>query len=97
MSVKGKIVYPNGKQPKYVNGAFGGINNRGEFVANFFYELGVTPDEFEIQDNSIETFVPSKDMPTKTVEFSMFMSLETAKSIVAWMEANIKAAEGGDQ
>ncbi len=97
MSVKGKIVYPNGKQPKYINGAFGGVNGRGEFVANFFYELGVTPEEFEVDDNLIESFVNADCSPTKTVEFSMFMSLDTAKSIVAWMQANINAAESNEK
>lgn len=92
---KVKINYADDFNTVYVNGAFGGFNNKGDFVMNLFYENIMLPKESKlfVKDNNVmeEFIVP--EIIERDVVSSISMSLETAKSIRDWLNANIEQKE----
>ena len=50
-SIKYKYIFRDDYNPKYANGAYGGLTPRGEISINFFYERPALPNE---QIHSIE-------------------------------------------
>lgn len=92
MEIKGSIIYPDTKNVEYVNGAFGSLNNHGEFLIHFFKDVNNLPKELTV---SIENGKAPKDIFnndngfTRNVVSSIILSPEVAKGIAEWMLNNI--------
>lgn len=48
-----KYIFDNEYNPKYVNGAYGGVGPQGEVVINFYFERGAMPKKIcqEVDNN----------------------------------------------
>ena len=93
--MKVKINYPDGFNTKYINGAFGGFNGKGDFVMNLFYENIMLPQQSKlitINDIVQEEFIAPENIERNVIS-SISMSLETAKSIRDWLSVNIEQKE----
>lgn len=90
--IRSKIVYNDESKLKYINGSFGGLNSKGEFLMYLFCESVNAPTESEIMaddDNAIETFIDNDVKIVKNIEASVIMTQETALSIYEWLGRNL--------
>jgi hypothetical protein len=79
-------------------GVFGGLSNNGLLNANFFTDRAILPkyQNIEIDDegNQIGKPVDEKDGDMlREVQVGVVMDINTAKSIVAWMNSKIEEFE----
>lgn len=96
MEINGKIVYPEGWSPEYVNGVFGGINNHGEIIINFIRDVNFMPNSVKVvlEDGKApnDVFADQQGF-TRNVVNSIMVSHETAKAIAEWILRTAQQAE----
>lgn len=99
--IKFKYIFEEDYNPKYVNGAFGGVSPLGEIIVNFYLERIPLPyeDIHELNDNGQIGIMKERkpeDFNTimiRYIQSGIVLSLEQAKSIHSWLGNNIKEAE----
>ena len=99
--LKCKYIFNDDYNPKYVNGAQGGINPQGEIIINFYLERNALPNsltiEFEENKNTpkeIET--EPKDLNNSFVRYienGVILNYQTAKEIHKWLGNHIEQLE----
>jgi len=90
--INGKIVFIENETPKFTNGSFGQVNEKGDFIMHFFHEYPDNPDSFKLvfDDNGAVTQSFEEQVPSKRVHTSLVMNVETAKSIADWINRNVE-------
>jgi len=96
-----KYIFSHDYNPKYVNGAYGGITAKGEITVNFFLERQGLPitQTYEVSDegklvNEIKT--NPDDLMGSMVRFvdtGIILNLNSAKTIVNWLTEKIDLLE----
>lgn len=97
--IEGKIIYTDNSQTNYVNGAFGSINQNGDFIINFFFEQPDNISNFTINfdENNIPNQIFNDNGIVKTVLSKIVLNVNTAKSIAQWINTNIEAYENNPE
>ncbi|MCL2712289.1 MAG: hypothetical protein FWD37_03325 [Methanomassiliicoccaceae archaeon] len=100
-----KYKFKEDYNPVYVNGAYGGVNGRGEIMVHFFTERHPIPYEVtnEMFDNKLGKeikVVTSRDKDSENrnlmlriVETGIILDLNSAKEFHAWLGENIRIRE----
>jgi len=94
--IKTKYIFSENYNPKYANGAIGGVNPFGEIVINFYFERaplpisqtmehGVSAEPIKIA----ETPSDLKDSTVRVVENGVILNYDTAVVIKKWLETHI--------
>ncbi len=100
--LKCKYIFDKGYNPKYINGAQGGINPLGEIVINFYLERSALPvsQTYELPDGSMksakEIEAEPKDLQNsfvRVIENGVIMNYQTAKEIHRWLGMHIEKLE----
>lgn len=100
--VKCKYLFDKSYNPKYINGAQGGVSPSGEVVINFYLERSALPisQTYEISDqepttaNEIEVEpIDLKNSFVRVIENGIIMNYQTAKEIHKWLGQHIKSLE----
>ncbi|MEA3445307.1 MAG: hypothetical protein U9R19_11360 [Bacteroidota bacterium] len=100
--LKCKYIFDKNYNPKYVNGAQGGINPLGEIVVNFYLERAALPvsQTYELSDGTMnsakEISAEPKDLQNsfvRVVENGIVMNYQTAKEIHKWLGQHIEKLE----
>lgn len=97
-----KYIFPYDYNPKYVNGAHGGVSPRGELVMNFYLERPPLPNavSHEINQNGTigaESSVDPGDLNASLVRYvstGAVLSLQTARDLHSWLGDKIRELEG---
>ncbi|MBA7707990.1 hypothetical protein ES703_116877 [subsurface metagenome] len=100
-TVEFKYKFPDDYNPKYVNGAYGGIGPRGELVVNFYLERQPIPKEetYEVTKKGVLGGLLDRtpeDLRSKIIRFiqtGVVLNLESAKIIHKWLGDHIKSLE----
>lgn len=97
---KVKYIFKDDYNPKFINGAYGGISPRGEIVVNFYLERIAIPNSqtFKIVDGKREEQIDSepKDHSKSIVRFvenGIILDYNNAKEIHRWLGEHIKKLE----
>lgn len=97
-----KYIFKEDYNPKYVNGAFGGIGPQGEFMVNFYLERVALPNSqtFEIQEGKRIREIEEERKPSdheqslvRVVENGIIMDYQHAKEIHRWLGEHLKTFE----
>jgi len=97
-----KYIFKDDYNPKYINGAFGGIGPQGEFIVNFYLERVALPNSqtFEIQEGNVFSEIESERKPAdheqslvRVVENGIIMDYQHAKEIHRWLGEHLKTFE----
>lgn len=89
-----RYIFKDDYTPVYANGAYGGVTAHGEIVANFYLERHALPLKELVEVNGSRVQPDGCDRNyVRVVETGVVLSLETAKSISAWLDDKIKQAE----
>lgn len=96
-----KYKFPDDYNPKYVNGAYGGINLQGEIVVNFYFERVPVPNSITHEianDGTLGTPVATdpKDLARSVLRYvqdGVVMNIEVAKQIHDWLGKQIELRE----
>jgi hypothetical protein len=99
--VKFKYKFLDNYNPKYVNGAYGGIGPRGELIINFYLERQPIPKE---ESHSIDQEGGVQELLTRTpedlgqqvirfVETGIVLNYESGKRIHDWLGKHLKSLE----
>ncbi|MGY6742542.1 MAG: DUF3467 domain-containing protein [Cecembia sp.] len=97
-----KYIFKEDYNPKYVNGAFGGMGPQGEFVVNFYLERVALPNSqtFEIQEGKLIREIVEERKPAdheqslvRVVENGIIMDYQHAKEIHRWLGEHLKNFE----
>ena len=99
--MKFKYILPKEYTPNYANGAYGGINPKGEIVINFFVELSAVPqtqiyeiDKKGLLGKKLKTEPENNhDVILRQVNSGVIMNIDTAKKIRDWFDNQIKNFE----
>jgi hypothetical protein len=101
--MKCKYIFPNDYNPKYVNGAQGGISLQGEIVINFYHERLALPNSqtFEVSSNGllgneVQALSEPRDLKESFVRFiqgGVVVNYPAAKEIHRWLGENLKILE----
>ncbi|MDD2229369.1 MAG: hypothetical protein PHY48_08160 [Candidatus Cloacimonetes bacterium] len=94
-----KYIFDDDYNPVYVNGAYGGVTPCGEIVVNFYLERHALPIR-EIVDSSGGGVVLPEGCAhnyVRVIETGVVLSLDSAKSILKWLEQKIQYAENIQQ
>ena len=99
--VKCKYLFKDDFNPKYVNGAQGGINPHGEIIINFFLERGALPisQTYEVtaeNSNPKELSSEPADLNNsfvRVIENGVIMNYQTAKEIHNWLGNHLEQLE----
>ena len=83
--------------PKYVNGAYGGIGPQGELIINFFLERQPIPKEVihklqpdgKLGDPVSQVPDNLKSQVIRFIETGVTMNLESAKRVLAWLQEKV--------
>lgn len=93
--------YPEGFEPRYVNGALGGVSPRGEIIANFFFEKpslptmvahDITPSG-TIGGETIQEPADLRSTFVRAVTAGVILNYENARNLHAWLGEKIKELE----
>lgn len=103
--IKCKYIFDNDYNPKYINGAQGGVNPQGEIIINFYFERNALPNSqtYQIEDSKIaskEIDVEPSDLNNsfvRVVENGVVMNYQTAKEIHKWLGDHLKNLENLEQ
>ncbi len=96
-----KYIFDDDYNPKYVNGAYGGINPQGEIAVNFYVERSPIP-RTEIyslnEDGSLDSPIeiePENHTQNiiRFIETGILLNLENAKKIHQWLGQHITSLE----
>tara|TARA_R110002049_G_scaffold186209_1_gene354479 strand:- start:15 stop:395 length:381 start_codon:yes stop_codon:yes gene_type:complete len=97
-----KYIFDENYNPKYVNGAYGGVNPGGEIVINFYLERTGLPNKqvFAINDQGKGEELIEKREPlnleqsvVRVVENGVILDLARAKDIRDWLGKQIAHLE----
>ncbi|HET6421432.1 MAG TPA: hypothetical protein VFG19_14850 [Geobacteraceae bacterium] len=96
-----KYIFTYDYNPKYVNGAHGGVSPRGELVVNFYLERPPLPNavSHEINPNGTigpEAAVDPEDLNSSLVRYvssGVVLSLQTARDLHSWLGEKIRELE----
>lgn len=97
--IKFKYIFQENYNPKYVNGAFGGISPQGEIVINFYMERVAIPKtqtfgfhEGQILDEIVEERTPQdhEKSVVRVIENGIVLDLAHAELIHDWLAKHIK-------
>lgn len=99
--IKFKYIFDDGYNPKYVNGAYGGVSPMGEIIVNFYLERIPLPKEdiHELYPNGQIGLIKERkpddfnNIMIRYIQNGIVLSLEQAKSIHAWLGNTILEAE----
>jgi hypothetical protein len=101
-TIKCKYIFEKNYNPKYVNGAQGGINPSGEIVINFYLERTALPisQTYELSEDESQTAQEVSSEPddlkesfVRVIENGIIMNYKTAKEIHHWLGQHIKTLE----
>ena len=100
-TVKCKYIFDDNYNPKYVNGLYGGLSPRGEFVVNFFMERKPIPNSqeftFNEENNQIslseEDPQDLQDSLVRFVDTGIVFDYPTAKDMYEWLGSKIAHME----
>ncbi|MEQ6376305.1 hypothetical protein RZN25_05630 [Bacillaceae bacterium S4-13-56] len=100
-----KYKFPEDYNPFYSNGAYGGINPRGEIVMNFYFERNPIPYEEKRFINEKGEFIGEPELEPENhktnviryVSTGVVMNLDSAKSLYDWLGKHIDTLEKEDQ
>ena len=99
-SVKYKYIFKDDYNPKYANGAHGGLTTRGEISVNFFYERPALPNEqiHSIKDGKIGPIISNDPIDNsatlvRVIENGVILNIQTAKQVVNWLQSKIDIIE----
>ncbi len=96
--IKFKYIFSDDYNPKYVNGAYGGIGPRGEIVINFFMERAPMPKSqtYLIENGKQAKELSDKRMPedlqeslVRFVQNGIILDHKNAKEIHKWLGEHI--------
>lgn len=100
-TIKFKYIFSKDYNPKYINGAYGGITGKGEIAVHFYLERPALPNsqthnltkDGKLSDNP--EFEPADLMKSmiRFVDTGIVMDLRTAKDIAQWLDDKIKMLE----
>lgn len=103
--IKCKYIFPDDYNPKYVNGAQGGISIQGEIVINFYLERLALPNSqtFDVTPNGLlGNEIPSLSDPEdlkesfiRYIQGGVVMNYQVAKEIHRWLGENLTKLENG--
>lgn len=99
--IKCKYIFDEDYNPKYINGAQGGINLQGEIVASFYFERAALPisQTYELNEkgaviSELETEPTDlNDSFVRVIENGIIMNYQTAKEIHKWLGEHLKKLE----
>ncbi len=100
--IKSKYIFKADYNPKYVNGAFGGISPQGEFIINFYLERVAIPNSqtFEFENGKLLNEITDEREPkdheqslVRVVENGVIMDYNHAKEIHRWLGEHLKTFE----
>ena len=100
-----KCIFTYDYNPKYANGAHGGISPRGELVVNFYLERPPLPNAVSFginQDGTIgeESVSDPKDLHQTLVRYvsnGVVLSLQTARDLHSWLGEKVRELETLEQ
>ncbi len=100
-----KYIFTYDYNPKYVNGAHGGVSPRGELVVNFYLERQPLPNavSHEINQNGTigaESSIEPGDLHASLVRYvttGVVLSLQTARDLHGWLGEKIRELEALEQ
>lgn len=101
-NIKFKYKFDKKYNPKYVNGAHGGINPNGEIIINFYLERTAIPNSqtFEVIGDTInrEKIIQNEPLDynsslIRMVQNGVIMNYQTAKEIHRWLGQHIEQLE----
>lgn len=93
--IKFKSIFKEDYNPKYTNGAVGGINHNGELLINFYFERPplVHSEEFELEDENIVSIakipVDSDYSLVRVFETGVIMNYNAAVNLKNWIEEQL--------
>jgi hypothetical protein len=100
-SFKFKYVFDDDYNPKYVNGAFGGVNPQGEINLNFYMERFAIPKkeqvEIDSQSNITNVTHEPEDVDSRFIRFiqcGITMNRERAQEIYEFLGQLLSQNEG---
>lgn len=89
---KFKYVFEDNYNPKYVNGAFGGVNPQGEINLNFYMERFAIPKTEKLEINEVNTITNITHEPEdvenrfiRFIECGIIMNKERAQEIYEFL------------
>ncbi len=100
--IRFKYIFSEDYNPKYVNGAYGGINPRGEIVVTFFMERSAMPKSqtFLLKngkpDKELSAERKPEDLQESVVRFvqnGIILDHKNAKEIHKWLGDHIEKLE----
>lgn len=101
LSLNFKYKFEKDYNPVYVNGAYGGIGPKGEFVINFFFERTPVPYTETVKLDEEGKFlglvaVKPEDHPTNVIRYvstGVVLNLQAAREIHEWLGKQLDAIE----
>ncbi len=100
--LKCKYIFADQYNPKYINGAYGGINSRGEIIINFYLERMPLPKaqtyelvSGKIHQEKLEEREPEdhESSVVRMVENGIILNYNNAKEIHKWLGEHIDNLE----
>lgn len=99
--IKCKYIFKEDYNPKYVNGAQGGVNPQGEIVINFYLERNALPNSqtFKVENDrvtpkEIESEPPDlKSSFVRVIENGVVMNYQSAKEFHRWLGNHLEKLE----
>jgi hypothetical protein len=97
--IKFKYIFQDDYNPKYVNGAFGGISPQGEIVLNFYLERVALPrsQTYSVKEGLVLSEISEEREPgdhessvVRFVENGIVLDLAHAEDIHRWLGAHIE-------
>ncbi len=97
--IKFKYIFQEDYNPKYVNGAFGGISPQGEIVVNFYMERVAIPrsQTYQFSEDKVLEEISEEREPgdhersvVRVIENGVILDLAHAEDIHRWLGEHIK-------
>ncbi|HXK48853.1 MAG TPA: hypothetical protein PKW56_00140 [Clostridiales bacterium] len=94
--IKFKYIFDHNYNPKYVNGAYGGITPKGEIAVHFYLERQGLPNSqtYELTKNRLgeEIEKDPDDLHESMIRFvdtGVILNVETAKEVICWLQEKV--------
>lgn len=97
-----KFIFEDNYNPKYINGAYGGISARGEIIIHFYVERPALPNQmsFKIENGMISDEIEEDREPkdnkysfVRFIENGILMDYSVAKELQNWLNNKIVELE----
>ena len=100
-TIKFKYIFPDDYNPKYVNGAYGGITPKGEIAVNFYLERQGLPisqtyevsSEGNLGDEIHKEPIDLQTSMVRYVDTGILLNLNSAKEIISWLSEKVEILE----